>query len=185
MTILAAARAQLESNGFLNLTLDALARDSGVTRQTVYNLFGTKAGLLEALFDQLALHGGMQSMRQVMQQSDAETLLEDFVNVFTNFWSRERLFVRRIHGLAAIDPEFGAAVEARNRRRLAAAARVVDRWSATRGGHHATGRTRSIAVLCALTSFEFFDVLAESLGSPRQAALQVLVLVKREFLSQP
>ena len=183
--ILAAARAQLESNGFLNLTLDALARAGGVTRQTVYNLFGTKAGLLEALFDQVALGGGMQRMRQVMQQSDAETLLEDFVEVFTNFWSRERLFVRRIHGLAAIDPEFGAAVEARNRRRLAAAGRVVERWSATHGEQDVAGRTRRIAVLCALTSFEFFDVLAENLGSPRQAALQVLILVKREFASQP
>jgi AcrR family transcriptional regulator len=102
--ILAAARARLESGGFLNLTLDALARESGVTRQTIYNLFGTKAGVLEALFDQLALRGGLHRMREVMQQTDSESLLPAFVKIFTDFWSQDRLFIRRIHGIAAIDP---------------------------------------------------------------------------------
>lgn len=178
--ILAAARAQLESNGFLTLTLDALARKSGVTRQTIHNLFGNKAGLLEALFDQVAVDGGVYGMREVMQQADAESLLENFVKVFTGFWRKDRLFIRRIHGIGAIDPELGAAVEARNRRRHAAAAGVVERlgrWN------HATGaeKMEKVAVLFALTSFEFFDVLAEVSGSFDDAARIVLMLVNREF----
>ncbi len=80
--ILAAARAQLGSNGFLSLTLDSLARDSGVTRQTIHNLFGTKAGLLEALFNQLAVDGGMHRMREVMQRTDVGFLLESFTEGF-------------------------------------------------------------------------------------------------------
>lgn len=179
--ILAAARAQLESSGFLSLTLDALARESGVTRQTIHNLFGTKAGLLEALFDQLALAGGMYRMREVMQRTDRELLLEAFVKVFTDFWSQDRLFIRRIHGLAAIDPEFGAALEARNRRRRSAAARIVDRLSGGNDASDAEDRTKRSAVLCALTSFEFFDLLAEGSGTLEDAAHLVLTLVKREF----
>ena len=179
--ILAAARAQLESSGFLSLTLDALARESGVTRQTIHNLFGTKAGLLEALFDQLALAGGMYRMREVMQRTDRELLLEAFVKVFTDFWSQDRLFIRRIHGLAAIDPEFGAALEARNRRRRSAAARIVDRLSGGNDASDAEDRTKRSAVLCALTSFEFFDLLAEGSGTLEDAAHLVLTLVKRQF----
>lgn len=179
--ILAAARAQLESSGFLSLTLDALARESGVTRQTIHNLFGTKAGLLEALFDQLALAGGMCRMREVMQRTDRELLLQGFVKVFTDFWSQDRLFIRRIHGLAAIDPEFGAALEARNRRRRGAAARIVDRVGGGRDASDAEDRTKRSAVLCALTSFEFFDLLAEGSGTVEDAAHLVLTLVKREF----
>ena len=179
--ILAAARAQLESSGFLSLTLDALARESGVTRQTIHNLFGTKAGLLEALFDQLALAGGMYRMREVMQRTDRQLLLEAFVKVFTDFWSQDRLFIRRIHGLAAIDPEFGAALEARNRRRRSAAARIVDRLSGGNDASDAEDRTKRSAVLCALTSFEFFDLLAEGSGTLEDAAHLVLTLVKREF----
>lgn len=177
--ILAAARAQLESNGFLSLTLDALARESGVTRQTIHNLFGTKAGLLEALFDRLALDGGMHRMGGVMQRSDSESLLEDFVQVFTDFWSKDRLFLRRIHGIAAIDPEFGAAVEARNRRRQTAAARIVDRLAGRKEANQAADKIRRIAVLYALTSFEFFDVLAESCGDPGDTADLVLSLAQK------
>ena len=180
--IIATARARLESNGFLRLTLDGLARETGVTRQTIHNLFGSKSGLLEALFDQLALDGGMHRMREVMQQTDAKAVLPAFVKVFTDFWSKDRLFIRRIHGIAAIDPEFGAAVEARNRRRQAAAARVVDRMTSRDGEKDVQKKAQRIAALYALTSFEFFDALAESCGNAKDAAETVLSLARKAVM---
>lgn len=178
-TILAATRAQLESNGFLHLTMDSLARESGVTRQTIHNLFGTKGGVLEALFDELALDAGVERLRDVMQQSSAEAMLTGFVEVFTGFWAKDRMLLKRIHGIAAIDPEFGTAVEARNRRRQMASTRIVERLgkkSAENGGDETRLR---IAALYALTSFEFFDVLAEIFGNMDDAASAVLMLAKK------
>lgn len=177
--ILAVARQRLESDGFLHLTLNALARESGVTRQTIYNLFGTRAGLFEALFDQLAADGGMGLMREVMQQAEADSMLESFVRVFTEFWKKDRLFIRKIHGIAAIDAELGAAMEARNQRRQAAATRVIDRlgvWATD-----VDARNEKIAVLWAMTSFEFFDALALGCGAVDQAADLVWSMVKREL----
>jgi AcrR family transcriptional regulator len=181
--ILAAARTQLEAKGFLHLTMDSLARESGVTRQTIHNLFGTKAGVLEVLFDQLALVGGMERMRDVMQQPNAESMLAGFVEVFTDFWAKDRLLIRRIHGIAAIDSEFGAAVEARNRRRQTAASRVVDQLARRNGAREMEDRMQRIATLYALTSFEFFDSLAESCGNAKDAANLILTLVKKSFAS--
>ena len=181
--ILKATRTQLASGGFLNLTMDGLARESGVTRQTIHNLFGTKAGVLEALFDQLAMDGGMERMRNVMQQTNAESMLAAFVEVFTDFWAKDRLLIRRIHGIAAIDPEFGVAVAARNQRRQMAATRVVDVLSRRNGERERMDRAQKIAVLYALTSFEFFDALVESSGSVKEAALYVLTLVKKSLPS--
>jgi AcrR family transcriptional regulator len=181
--ILAATKTQLAANGYLQLTMDTLARESGVTRQTIHNLFGTKAGVLEALFDQLALDGGMERMRNVMQQTNTESMLATFVEVFADFWSRDRLLIRRIHGIAAIDPEFGAAVEARNRRRRMAAARIVDQLGD--GGRDPVDKTQRIATLYALTSFEFFDALAEGYGNVNDAASSVLVLVRKALASRP
>jgi AcrR family transcriptional regulator len=177
--ILSAARRHLESSGMVELTMEALARESGVTRQTVHNLFGTKIGVLEALFDQLALNGGMERMRTVMQQSDPEAMLSGFVEVFTDFWAKDRLLIRRIHGIAAMDPEFGSAVEARNRRRLVAATRIVERLSGPSTNHE---QTKKIAALWALTSFEFFDTVTESCGNTNDASGIVLDLVKRAVL---
>jgi len=177
--ILEAARSQLEANGFLQLTMDSLARESGVTRQTVHNLFGTKTGVLEALFDQLALDGGMERMGAVMQRTDIEAMLAGFVDVFAGFWAKDRLLLRRIHGIAAIDPELGAVLEARNRRRQTAATRVVDQLSRRSGGNETEDRTQRIATLDALTSFEFFDALAKSCGKEEDPARLVLEMVKK------
>lgn len=177
--ILASARAQLESSGFVEFALESVARQSGVTRQTIYNLFGSKTGLLEALFDAIAVDGGMQRMRMVMQQADAESALGGFVGVFCNFWKKDRLLIRRIHGIAAIDPEMGAVVQARNQRRQVAAARILQLLDAVGVRRSPEQQSQRASALYALTSFEFFDVLSESCGSTDQAARLVSLLVEK------
>jgi AcrR family transcriptional regulator len=170
--ILRAARSQLEANGYRQLTMGSLAIESGVTRQTIHNLFGTKAGVLEALFDLIALDGGMESMRKVMTLPSTEAMLEGFVEVFCRFWSSNRMLLRRIHGIGAIDPEFGAVIEARNGRRYHAAKRIVSRI----GGKNLDER---VSTLTALTSFEFFDALADNLRDEKRAAAIVLDLARK------
>ncbi len=177
-TVLSAARAQLETGGVRDLTMEALARASGVTRQTIHNLFGTRRAVLEALFDRMAGDAGMIRMREVMTSRDPESMLSMFVEVITGFWAKDRLLLRRIHGIAAMDPEFGPAVEARNERRKMAATRVIERLFADRPDIDAEEKTKKIACLTALTSFEFFDALAQSSGDMAPAQRWVYPLVK-------
>jgi AcrR family transcriptional regulator len=169
--ILRAARAQLEANGYRQLTMAGIAAESGVTRQTIHNLFGTKTGVLEGVFDVIALDSGMDQMREVMMLPAGDAQLARFVGIFCGFWARNRVLIRRVHGIGAIDPEFGAVIEARNRRRLMAATRIVDRM----GGDAVKQRA---AMLAAVTSFEFFDALAESCGSKTEAEAMVLRLAR-------
>jgi AcrR family transcriptional regulator len=177
--VLEAARAQLESGGVRDLTMESLAKASGVTRQTIHNLFGTKTAILEALFDRIAIDAGMGRMREVMTASDPERMLSTFVALFTGFWAKDLLLLKRIHGIAAVDPEFGKAVAARNQRRKMAAARVVERLSVMVPGADEEQRTTKIATLVALTSFEFFDALVESSGSVEKAARSAYSVVKK------
>src|SRR5207249_8419978 len=51
-------------------SIDAVARKAKVARMTVYNQFGSKAGLLEALFDSIALRGPFGKLPQAMQPPD-------------------------------------------------------------------------------------------------------------------
>ena len=169
--ILRAARAQLEAGGYRQLTMASLAAESGVTRQTVHNLFGNKAAVLEALFDVIAIDGGMERMREAMTQSSAEAMLERFVEIFCRFWAGNRMLLRRIHGIGAIDPDFGAVIEARNQRRLMAATRIVGKI----GGRDTKQRA---ATLAALTSFEFFDALAQDAVDEQRAAGIILGLAR-------
>ncbi len=177
--VLSAARELLETGGARDLTMEALAKASGVTRQTIHNLFGTRTGVLEALFDRIAADAGMMRMREVMTSGDAESMLAAFVEVFVGFWGKDRLLLKRIHGIAAIDSEFGRAVEARNQRRMMAASRVIERIHAGMRGIEIGEREKKIAILVALTSFEFFDALAESGGSAEAAGRWIYPLVKK------
>jgi AcrR family transcriptional regulator len=171
--ILRAAQAQLAAQGYRRLTMASLAAESGVTRQTIHNLFGTKRGVLEAVFDVIALESGMEQMREVMMLPPGDAQLARFVGIFCSFWAKNRLLIRRVHGIGAIDPEFGAVMEARNKRRLMAATRIAERM-----GH---GDAQLAAMLAALTSFEFFDALAESGGSETEAEAMVLRLARAAF----
>jgi AcrR family transcriptional regulator len=173
--VLAAAREQLTAGGVREFSMEALANASNVTRQTIHNLFGTRLGVLEALFDQIALAGGMERMREVMVTADPDRMLDRFIAVFSNFWARNRMLLKRIHGIGAIDPEFGKAIQARNQRRMMAAKRVMERLQ--RGVLDEQGQKRA-ASLAALTSFEFFDVLVESMGDMEIAQKQLPGLIK-------
>src|SRR5579883_3637314 len=69
--ILSAARELLASaDGFSGFTVDAVARQAGVARMTVYYQFDSKVGLLEALFDDLASRGGMERMPEAFHQPE-------------------------------------------------------------------------------------------------------------------
>jgi AcrR family transcriptional regulator len=149
----------------------SLATESGVTRQTIHNLFGTRTGVLEAVFDVIALESGMEQMREVMVLPPGDAQLARFVGIFCGFWAKNRVLIRRVHGIGAIEPEFGGVIEARNRRRLAAATRIVQRMAGENG-------TQKAAMLAALTSFEFFDALAESCGSENEAESMVLRMAR-------
>ncbi|HUY95018.1 MAG TPA: helix-turn-helix domain-containing protein [Terracidiphilus sp.] len=170
--ILRAARQQLEDRGYRELTMASLAAASGVTRQTIHNLFGTKAAVIEALFDVLALDGGMENMREVMIQPSPEAMLERFVEVMCDFWSGNRLLFRRVHGIAAIDPVLGAVLDARNHRRLMGATRIAG-LSGVRDHLDQTA-----AALAALTSFEFYDALVGDALNPDQATAGILSLAR-------
>jgi AcrR family transcriptional regulator len=169
--ILRAAKEQLAAQGYRRLTMASLAAESGVTRQTIHNLFGTKTGVLEAVFDVIALESGMEQMREVMMLPPGDAQLARFVGMFCGFWAKNRVLIRRVHGIGAVDPEFGAVIEARNRRRLMAATRIVQRI----GGGDGTQKSEMLA---ALTSFEFFDALAESCGSEATAEALVLQMAR-------
>jgi AcrR family transcriptional regulator len=169
--ILRAAKQQLAAEGYRRLTMASLAAESGVTRQTIHNLFGTKTGVLEAVFDLIALESGMERMREVMMLPPGDAQLQRFVEIFCGFWAKNRLLIRRVHGIGAIDPEFGVVIEARNRRRLMAATQIVQRMSGD-------DEAQKAAMLTALTSFEFFDALAENCSSEEEAMAMVLRMAR-------
>lgn len=112
----AAARTLREGESMARFSLDTVAKAAGVTRLTVYNQFGSRRGLLEAVFDEIARHGGLHQLADAMAMADPRAALDRMVEIFCAFWSRDSA-VARLHDAMATDPEFAEAVRERNERR--------------------------------------------------------------------
>lgn len=175
-----AAKGILKRDGFLQLTMAAVARESGLTRQTVHNLFGSKVDLIEALFEDIAYRAGMQNMRAIMQSSEPAWMMREYLQLMVGLWREDRLLIRRIHGLRAIDPELGAALNRRDQRKKMAIGRILDLLEKRGGAAFGTEeRQYHLSILYAFTSFESYEQLATGLPSEADVSKEVLRTVGR------
>lgn len=160
--ILQAARRLLLAEDFREFTMEAVAKLADVSRLTVYYQFDSKAGLLEALYDSIARNGHLGRLPEVFRAgNDALQKLYNFVGVFVDFWASDRVVIRRLHALGAIDREIGTGLRARNERRRNGL-RVIFEYYAR--FHPFTPPEEPVVLdkLHMLTSFETFDALAGS-----------------------
>src|SRR5262245_57225206 len=165
--IVAAARELLATPGGVSgFTVDAVAGQAGVARMTVYNQFGSKKGLLEALFDDLAARGLVARLRAAFGRAEPGEALDELVAAFGGFWQSDRIVIRRIRGLATIDPDFEQAVRARDERRREALRTVLGRFAEKYHRPPPGARDAVTDVLHTLTSFETFDNLAGTTRGP-------------------
>lgn len=171
--ILDATRSLLaELSAYAKFTVDAVARRADVARATVYYQFGSKAGLLEALCDHLAEKGGLGEMPEVFTIPEPAAAIRGLVSVFGRLWDVDRTVMRRLRALAALDPDVGAVIAARDERRLRGLGVLVERLGLGSGAHRDLVRA-----LYTLSSFEFFDTIAAPGERLADAVPQVLGLV--------
>ena len=122
----AAIRFLREDGSVAAFSLDAIAKDAGVTRLTVYNQFGSRSGLLEAVFDDIAQRGNLARLADAGNHPDPWRGLDQFVEIFCAFWSFEPA-VGRLQEAVAIEREFGQAVLDRTERRRPTIRSIVQR----------------------------------------------------------
>jgi|SRR5579884_107215 len=167
--ILNAARELLvASQGFSGFSIEAVAKQADVARMTVYHQFGSKVGLLEALFDSLATSGGMEQLANAFRQSEPLDALNAYIQVFGHFWTSDRLVTRRVRALAALDPDFEQVIRARDERRRHGLHVLLQRFTEKYGKPEPAAHDEIVNVLYTLTSFECFDMLAGDNKTPEE-----------------
>jgi AcrR family transcriptional regulator len=166
------------SGGFAGFTIDGVARQAGVARMTVYYQFGSKVGLLEALCDSLAVRGGIERLGGALCQRRSLDALAECLKVFARFWATDRLVLRRLQGLAALDPDFEHVLRGRWGRRREGLRVIVRRLAEEHGRPRPEAFDEAVDVLYALGSFETFDTLAGPTRSPEEVVPLVLRLAR-------
>jgi AcrR family transcriptional regulator len=158
--------------------MDAVAREANVSRMTVYYQYESKTKLLEALCDDLAARGGMEQLAKAFASPDALAALEAFVRRFAQFWGADRRLVRRLHGMAALDPEIEEVIRAREARRREGLKVLVRRVKEQYGRPRPKEFDGTVEMLWAVISFEMFNALAGSDKSFADVVPQIMLLAK-------
>src|SRR5262249_38138497 len=162
--IIAAAAASLgTAEGIGAFSLQAVAQKAAVTRLTVYNQFGSRRALLEAVFDDMAARGGLHRIPAAMASGDPQAGLLGVIFIFFDFLSFGCGALGPLAAAGAGEPGVGGRPRQRharggNERRRRLIAVLVRRMAK---GRKLRPKVLGdlIDVLFALTSFPFFSQL--------------------------
>jgi len=163
----AAARFLREEPSIATFSLDAIAKRAGVTRLTVYNQFGSRRGLLEVVFDDIARRGRLARLSDAISNPDPWLGLDHLVEIFCSFWSGDAA-LGRLHDAGAIDHEFAQAVQDRNERRRTSIRAILQRIHE----NQAPALERdSVDLIFTLTSYATYRSLSTGRKAPAVCAL--------------
>ena len=157
-----AARTLFWNRGYGATTLRAVAEEAGVAVQTVYAVYGSKAGILHALRDTVLRQPTAEALfGDAMREGDAERKLELFARSIRQRWEFGHDVVAIHRDASATDPSVRAEVEQVLGVRRAGIARLARSLEAELAGvdlAHAT------AVIDALTLPEVYAELTSIQG---------------------
>ena len=167
------------------VSVDRIARTAGVARSTVYLIFGSRAGLFDALAADVHERGGFHRVVEAIADPDPRVHLRDGITGGVHTFAADRDVLRALVSMAALDPDaVGGAVERMDQRRAKGMLQLARRLA--RHGLLRDGVTASDAAhqLWLLTSFDAFDLLYTGRGLPADEVARVLVdLAERSLLS--
>lgn len=173
----AACHVLRESNSVTAFTLETVATAAGVTRLTVYNQFGSRRALMEAVFDRLAVTIQLENLGRVAAEDDPVEALRTIVKAFSNFW--QDAAVMRLQDAIGSDPEFDQALLRRHERRRALLKTLTGRFAPD-----ADERLRAEVVdtIFALTSPQMYRLLSR--GRSGKAASRLVEVAGLEALER-
>jgi AcrR family transcriptional regulator len=180
--IIQAARGLLRQ-GASGFGVAEVARRAGVTRRTIYQRFGSRAGLVDAVvvdFERgMGIGAGLISGPLVPNPSaQLKTLLQRTTSV----WYSDEDLLRAIFELGT-DPEIRAIIERHDAGRRAAIRREASRLAAAGALRGEVSARAAAGVLWFLTSFETYDFMRRRNGLGVRATASSLATLARSILA--
>ena len=166
--IMASVREQLEEGAFHGSTVEEVAARAGVSRATLYQHFGSRLGLVDALCETFSETPALVAIRTVAD-------VEGLVRLSCEFWAAEEKILAQLYGVAAVDPAARDLVDRQRRDRYAELRRVLA----------AAGAADAFAELAVLTSFETFEELRRSVGLSQEDVVRTLQAAAARLTQTP
>jgi AcrR family transcriptional regulator len=162
--VLEAAERLIREDAFHSATMDELAAAARVSRATVFNRFGSKLGVLQALFTRCVESPEMEAIREALELEDPVVALDAAIEASCAIWEAHGSIMEQLQAIVVLEPEAGAMVEQQKdeqRADLQGLTRRLARADRLRPG---LGEVRVSATLHMLTSLEAFLWLRREYG---------------------
>jgi AcrR family transcriptional regulator len=150
------ARELIGRAGFQRASLEDVARRAGVTRATVYQHFGSKQGLLEALLASSSVVVAPSREREALALAHPGAALRSLIAQQVRLYSADAAVLSRVHGLADASGTAGADPDQARRVQLALIVVGLGERGQLRPG---CTRREAFEALCMLTGFTAFEHL--------------------------
>ncbi len=177
--VLEAAERLIRQEAFHSATMDELAAEAGVSRATVFNRFGSKLGVLEALFTRGMEGPEMAAIREALEIEDPAAALDAVIDAGCAIWEEYGFVHEQLQAIVVLEPDAGGLIERQRDEQRADLQNLARRLA--RAGRLRPGLTeaRATATLHTLTSLETFLWLRREYGlSMRQTRATITELAQ-------
>jgi AcrR family transcriptional regulator len=180
--VLEAAERLIKDGAFHAATMEELAVAAGVSRATVFNRFGSKLGVLEALFTRGMEGPQMAAIQEALGLEDPVAALDAVVEAGCAIWEACGFVVLQLQAVSVLEPEAAALVDKQRdeqRADLEGLTRRLARADKLRPG---LSQARATATLHMLTSYESFLWLRQGYGMSLRQTRETLAELARTLL---
>ena len=180
--VVAAVRDLLREGAFHEATVEQVAARAGVSRATLYQHFGSRLGLVDAICETLDANPELVAIRETVHDADAVAGLERAIAHTVGFWASEEAVLEPLYGAAAIDPAARDLVARQRADRRGEFGRLLARLEEAGRLRTELSSAETLGVLLMLTSFETFRELRRLAGLEQREVTATLQASARSLL---
>jgi len=183
--ILDAVGAQLRAAPATPVALDRVAQEARVARSTIYQLFGSRAGLFDAVAEDLWMRAGFDRLVEAVGRPDAREHLRGALRAGVEVFAELRDVARALFSTAAVDRDtVGGAIGRIEENRAGGNAHLAARLADQDLLRPDVTVAEATNVLWLLSSFDAFDQLYTGRGlSVEETALTLVTIAERTLLA--
>ena len=163
--ILTAARRLFAERGYSRTSVRDIAREAGVSAQTVYDSIGSKRALVARLNDVIDVEAGVAEIaRRAAESLDPHEIVITGARITRSILEHCGDIIRALVTGAAAEPDLAAVLDEGHRRHLAGAARTVETLDRLGALAPSLEQADAVESLAAVTDFRFALVLRDDYG---------------------
>jgi len=181
--ILDAVADELRAAPTTPIGVERVATAAQVARSTVYLVFGSRSGLLDAFAEDLWQRTGLAALTEAVADPDPRLHLRNGIAASCRMYAADRALYRALFSMHQLDPEsVGGAIAGKESHRTGGMEYLAGRLAQAGALRPDVSAEQAVDMPWVLCSFESFDLLFEGRGRSVDDVTELLVVMAERTL---